>query len=284
MSGSPRDPTGFRRRMPLRFPIRDPGVDEDDRAVTLDDLERSALSDFQQAAFSTGSGGIRRLEVAGALCTVTSSRPELWALNQVVGLGHDEPASDGVLSEIERFYDACSARFVVRGEATGLRDRGYREGEPWGRFLLEVSSPTARAGGVAIEDAGESSRGEFGRTCALASSLPGFFGDWVAALVCRPGWHCFIARENSAAIACAAMFVREDVGFLGFAATLPDNRRLGAQSALLSRRVERARELGLNVLIATTGIPDAERPSASHRNILRAGFTFETLRPNWLSP
>jgi hypothetical protein len=215
---------------------------------------------------------------------MTPSHPELRALNQVVGLGRDEPANDDVLSEIERFYASCSARFVVRGDVTGLRERGYREGEPWGRFLLEMRSPAARSGGGAIEEAGEDTRSEFGRTCALASGLPGFFGDWAAALVGRPGWHCFIARENSAATACAAMFVRGGVGFLGFAATLPNSRRLGAHSALLSRRIERARELDLHTLIATTGVRDPERPSASHRNILRAGFAFQTLRPNWLSP
>jgi GNAT superfamily N-acetyltransferase len=252
--------------------------------MTFDDLERCALSDFQRAAYSTGSGGIRLLAVAGAVCTLTAWHPELRVLNQVVGLGRDEAANDDVLSEIERFYDSCAARFVVHGDVTGLRDRGYREGEPWGRFVLELRSPPATSGGGAIEEAGESSRGEFGRTCALASGLPGFFGDWASALVGRCGWHCFIARDNSAATACAAMFVRDDVGFLGFGATLPNNRRRGAQSALLARRIERARELGLNALIATTGIPDAERPSASHRNILRAGFSFETLRPNWLSP
>jgi hypothetical protein len=123
--------------------------------VTFDVLERSALSDFQRASFSTGSGGIRLFDVAGALCTVTPSHPELSALNQVVGLGRDEPASDDVLSEIERFYESHSARFVLRGDATGLRERGYREGEPWGRFVLEVGTRPATDRRDAIEEAGD---------------------------------------------------------------------------------------------------------------------------------
>jgi GNAT superfamily N-acetyltransferase len=252
--------------------------------VTFDELERSALTDVQRAAFATGSGGIRLLEVGGALCNLARAQPQSWVLNQVIGLGCDAPANDDVLTAIEGFYRLHSARFVVRGDVDGLRERGYCEGEPWGRFVLEVGPSPHLSRGVAVEEAGDRTRAEFGHTCALASGLPRLFADWSAALVGRPGWHCFIARVDTAAVACAALFVRGELGYLGFAATLPSHRRRGAQSALLARRIDRARELGLDALLTTTGVRDARQPAASHRNILRAGFAFDGLRPNWLSP
>ena len=78
------------------------------------------------------------------------------------------------------------------------------------------------------------------------------------------------------------MFVSEGVGYLGFAATLPEHRAKGGQSALLARRIRHAREAGCDVLVTETGERRDDLPSNSYRNILRAGFTEVAVRSNWL--
>jgi hypothetical protein len=52
-------------------------------------------------------------------------------------------------------------------------------------------------------------------------------------------------------------------------------------STLLHRRIEDARAAGCHTLFVETGERTADRPSASYRNILRAGFKEAYLRPNW---
>ncbi|HEV2786041.1 MAG TPA: GNAT family N-acetyltransferase, partial [Solirubrobacteraceae bacterium] len=73
-----------------------------------------------------------------------------------------------------------------------------------------------------------------------------------------------------------------DVAYLGFAGTLIEHRGKGAQTALLARRIQRARELGCQRLVTETGERKAGRPSNSYRNILRAGFTEVAVTANWL--
>jgi hypothetical protein len=74
------------------------------------------------------------------------------------------------------------------------------------------------------------------------------------------------------------------VGWLGLAATLPDRRRLGAQSAPLAARVQAAIDAGCRTQTTETGKRLPDRPSNWYRNILRAGFEELYVRPSLVSP
>jgi ribosomal protein S18 acetylase RimI-like enzyme len=74
------------------------------------------------------------------------------------------------------------------------------------------------------------------------------------------------------------------VGWLSFAATLPEFRRRGAQNALLAARIRAAAELGCSLVVGETGALEDGRPSNSYRNIVRAGFEPVYDRPNYRSP
>ena len=82
----------------------------------------------------------------------------------------------------------------------------------------------------------------------------------------------------------AGVFIAEGVGYLGFAATLPEHRGKGGQNALLAERIDHAREAGCDVVVTETGERRDDLPSNSYRNILRAGFTEVAVRANWLRP
>ena len=71
---------------------------------------------------------------------------------------------------------------------------------------------------------------------------------------------------------------------IGLAATVPEHRGAGAQSALLATRIARARDLGCRSVYVETGERRPDRPDASYRNILRAGFEELYVLANWLSP
>jgi hypothetical protein len=77
------------------------------------------------------------------------------------------------------------------------------------------------------------------------------------------------------------MFLHERIAEFGIAATLEPARGRGCQLALLHRRILDAAAAGCHTLFVETGERIPDRPSASYRNILRAGFEEAYLRPNW---
>lgn len=79
------------------------------------------------------------------------------------------------------------------------------------------------------------------------------------------------------------MFVGSRVGWLGIAATLPEYRRRGAQSALLAAMIRAAGGSGCELVVTETGALVDGKPSNSYRNILRAGFELDYVRANYLS-
>jgi GNAT superfamily N-acetyltransferase len=83
----------------------------------------------------------------------------------------------------------------------------------------------------------------------------------------RCGWECWLAHEAREPVAAAALYAAQGIGYLSFAATLPEHRCKGAQSALLARRILRASELGCDRVVAETGELRPDLPSNSYRNI-----------------
>jgi len=121
----------------------------------------------------------------------------------------------------------------------------------------------------------------FGGLVAAGYGLP----DAVVPLVTRApdvGWDCWLALDGDEPAGAAGIFLDEGIGYLGFAATLPEHRGKGAQSALFARRIDHARERGCDLVVTETGELRDGLPSSSYRNILRAGFEEVAVRANWL--
>ena len=98
------------------------------------------------------------------------------------------------------------------------------------------------------------------------------------------GWDCWLAMEDDEPVAAAGVYVAESAAYLGFAATLPEHRGKGAQSALLSARIRRAGERGSETVLTETGELRDGLPGNSYRNIRRAGFGEVDVTANWLRP
>ena len=118
---------------------------------------------------------------------------------------------------------------------------------------------------------------------ATGYGLPDAAGPWIAEAPDR-GWTCWLALDGDEPAAAAALYVAEAAGYLGFAATLEQHRRKGAQNGLLAARIRRARERGCDVVLTETGELREGLPSNSYRNILRAGFEEGAVTANWLRP
>jgi GNAT superfamily N-acetyltransferase len=234
--------------------------------------------------------GIAHAVLDGVVCGRVRDLPRSRMFNHVFGLGRSGPANNELLDRIAEFYGQ-EAYFVALAPDTEpdhlarqLEARGFVADYAWTKFCRGVDPPTPVETDLRVEPIGPQHARDFGRIVAAGFELPEFTGRWLAALFARPRWTCFIAFEADRPAATGALFVCRGVGWLTFAATLPEFRRRGAQSALLAARVDAAAQLGCRVVVTETGALEEGRPSNSYRNIVRAGFKPIYERPNYRSP
>jgi len=150
------------------------------------------------------------------------------------------------------------------------------------KFVRDTHPPRFKVGDdVGVIELTVPAQEPFGMIAATGFGLPAWAAAFFADLPGRERWRCYVARVDGTAQACAAMLVDGAVAELGIAATLEPARGRGCQPALLHRRILDAAAAGCDTLLIETGERVPGRPSASYRNILRAGFKEAYLRPNW---
>jgi GNAT superfamily N-acetyltransferase len=153
------------------------------------------------------------------------------------------------------------------------------------KFVRDPHPPRFPApDGVEVVGLTGAAQGPFGAIAAVGFGLPAWGAEFFAHLPERPGWHCYVAKVDGEPQACAALVVEGGIAEFGVAATLEGARGQGCQTALLHRRICDAAAAGCHTLFVETGERVPGRPSASYRNVLRAGFEEAYLRPNWRRP
>jgi GNAT superfamily N-acetyltransferase len=235
--------------------------------------------------------GAPLLRLGGATCIASPPAPGETLLNRAIALGVEDDVNDDDLDQIAAFFrESGAARHAISiapaaasDLASRLEARGYVPGYAWMRFRRSPVDPPDVETTLRVVPATDNDA--FSRVVAAGFELPAPEpGTGLGALAGREGWHLFLAYDGDEPAGAAALFAHNGVGWFGAAATLPEHRQKGAQSALLAARIERALALGLDELTVETGEYVSDRPSASYRNIVRAGFTEAYVRPNYLSP
>jgi GNAT superfamily N-acetyltransferase len=162
-----------------------------------------------------------------------------------------------------------------------LRENGFAPGYGWMKFVRDAHPPRFKLPAVEVVELTGAEEEPFGMIAATGFDLPAWASTFFAQLPGRERWRCYVARVEGTSQACAAMHVDGAVAEFGIAATLEPARGRGCQTALLHRRITDAAAAGCQTLLVETGERVPDRPSASYRNILRAGFTEAYVRPNW---
>jgi GNAT superfamily N-acetyltransferase len=103
---------------------------------------------------------------------------------------------------------------------------------------------------------------------------------WLGALCGRDAWLCFGAFDADRLVGTGGAYVVGEHAWLGIAATLPQARGRGAQSAILAGRIDAAAAAGARTLAVETGDRVDGEAGPSFRNIQRAGFE-EAYRQVW---
>jgi len=255
-------------------------------------IPRAELGELE--AFRSLVGGWnegRVAEIGGALCTAVGAAPSSALLNRAIGLGLGQPAKEDVLAEIDLFFSDVGVDYGVTvtpdaepAELTAwLESRGFSRGYAWTKFQRGVEPAEEPTTELDVERVDADLGDVFAEVFQRAYGTPELLRPRLEQIAAETGWHCFVAFAGGAPAATGAVFVIGDVGWLGMAGTLPEFRRRGAQTALLTARIDAAREAGCSVVVTETGEPAEDRPSSSYRNIVRAGFEPLYVRQNYLS-
>jgi GNAT superfamily N-acetyltransferase len=267
------------------------GVEYDPGA--LDRVERHFWRDVWESAPAevAEEHGVELRDFGPLQASVIADLPQLGMLNLILGAGEPGAAAEGHLGAAAEWtaQKGVSAYVPVTPAAPGgaeaeawLAANGFKRAYAWMKFVRDAHPPRfAAPEEVELIELGAKDDAPFGTIAALGFGLPSWMGSLFAELPGREGWRCYVARIDGEPQACAAMSIDEGIAEFGIAATLEAARGRGCQLALLHRRIVDAADIGCHTLFVETGERVPERPSASYRNILRAGFEEAYLRPNW---
>jgi GNAT superfamily N-acetyltransferase len=260
-------------------PLENPTV----HTAAAESIERAAMQDLYRAA---AVPGVEAVQFGPAMLLLCPHGPPLLC-NRLLA---DAPLDADVLGEAIRWAGQRQLPWAVslgpgaRGLDAELQARGFRPGYAWMKFSRGVTDiPDARTE-LRVALASPADRDKFAAIAASCFALGEPMRHLLTHLPGRDRWRCYLAWNRDEPVAAAATFLLGDAAWIGFAATMPSHRRLGAQGALLAARIRDAAACGANTVYVETGERAPGKPDHSYRNLLRAGFQECYLRPNLVCP
>ncbi len=215
-----------------------------------------------------------------------------WAFfNRIVGLGVKEVATRSMLDDAIAVLESAGCENYMAQLAPSaqgselpewLASRGFARGSQWAKVYRGNQPPAAVPTDVRIEQIGEDHADVFANVALAAFEMPPELKPFVRGHVCKPGWHHYVGFDGDMPVAASAMYVRDDIAWLGFGSTPDSHRKRGAQGAMFQRRIRDGLALGCKWFVSETGEDTAEDPNPSYHNMLRAGFQLAYLRPNYV--
>jgi GNAT superfamily N-acetyltransferase len=260
-------------------------------SAALDRTERRFWRDIWESvpAEVASEHGVELQDFGPIQASIVGDLPEVGMLNMLLGAAGD-PGAQHLEAAAEWAESAGVAPYVpltpaLPGSAEAeawLRRNRFEPAYAWMKFVRDPHPPRfPPPEGVEVVELSASEEEPFGTIAAIGFGLPAWGAEFFAHLPGRDGWRCYVARIDGEAQGCAAMLIEDGIAEFGVAATLAGARGRGCQTALLHRRIDDAAEAGCHTLFVETGERVPDRPSASYRNILKAGFEEAYLRPNW---
>jgi len=247
-------------------------------------IKKAACKDWYRASFDAGLG----LEVGefGSATAFSCTGVDSLMLNRCLGLGALSFTEGDLQRAIEHYRQLDLEWFFIhvapgpgRDAATralaaaGLRPfhRDWvtltRQLDPRGAALLAPRSTSFRVAALGPEHA-QAAAAILGDAFDMPETSRALFANSVG----RSGWHYFGAFDTEHLVATGAIYTEGESACLTFGATLREARGRGVQAALMAERLERARQLGCNLVVTETGVTVPGKPQHSYNNMLKNGF------------
>jgi GNAT superfamily N-acetyltransferase len=254
-------------------------------AGRIERAEADLIASATNAARNQNPDGAFVLPIAGGFaCYAEPGAP----FNKVVGLGFGGAPTDAALGEIEAAYAARHT--AVQVELTQLADpeigllltrRGYRLvafENVLGRSVDSVP-PSEPPSGVEVRQGRDDELEAWLDVVVTGFAHPDEQGvasheDFPRDIVARAeedmiaaGARTYIALRDGRVVGGGGMHITDGVAQLVGAATAPEHRRRGVQTALLATRLADAAAAGCDIAVVTTA-----PGSKSQQNVQRQGF------------
>ncbi|ADB32263.1 GCN5-related N-acetyltransferase [Kribbella flavida DSM 17836] len=262
-------------------------------AELLEGAEAEAVWGYQTVAppaVAEALGLASRRLGGGVVLAMRHDVTDYWS--KALGFGFAAPVTAGLVEEIADFYREQGVRqatlqfapSVLPADWDAICEKvGLTAGGEWVKLarlagLVESAETDLRIAPVEPVDAAEWAavlvRG-FGMPVELIAPM-------VEGLVGQPGWTAYGAWDGDTLVGAAGLLLHGQVAEFAGAATLPEYRRRGAQSALLAARARHAAAEGAKWLSAETGKPAPGERNSSLENMLHTGFEIRYTRRNWI--
>jgi ribosomal protein S18 acetylase RimI-like enzyme len=220
---------------------------------------------------------------------------DILAYNRVIGLGLEEPATQSHIRHIMRFFSGVGVtRFFVQVSPFAkpvdliqtLERHGLTYYNNWAKLYRKADAPIpSPQTDLTVIEIDQNYADLFGEIVIRPfgwDSYKDILSHLFSKTVGQPGYRHYFALDGETPVAAASLYVNRDSASLAMAATLEGYQGRGAQSALLTRRIQDAREMGCRHLFSETAEDTPNNDSPSFRNLRRYGFKLAYLRPNYL--
>jgi GNAT superfamily N-acetyltransferase len=255
-------------------------------------IERQALLGWYEAASQLEMPGYDwNLEQIGdALCSVSATEPSIL-VNRVLGLGSQATPTLEQLVEIQRLYsEAGVSRFFLHvvpqivGPDTGklLSAAGYRRHRGWMKFTRGPGDVGPVTTNLTVRRIRPDEAADFAAIAAPAFDMTPASQPALTALANDPHWHLYMSFDGARPAGTGAIYISGNGAYTDWAATHPDFRRRGSQTAILNARIQDALDSGCTTIVTMTGEAVPGDPQHSYSNILKRGFSEAYLRENWI--
>lgn len=265
-------------------------MDDDFRAY--EHCEIAAFRSFYEAASAETAADLGiRVETLDEVLALIASRVDVLALNRVLGLGLDQPATPEQLDRAIRLYrEAGAPQFFIQpvpgAEPAELEQwlsaRGFVHHNNWVRLVRRLDSLPQSPTQWTVKRIEDAHATIFGRIAAEAFGWPPVVARLAADVVGCTDWYHYMVFDGAEPAGTGALFISGDGAWIGMAATRPEYRGRGVQQALIARRLQTAAEIGCKYVVVETAEQKPDKPAPSHLNMIRFGFQEQYLRPNYL--
>lgn len=231
----------------------------------------------------------------GIAISVRNDPSQFWSKAQ--GFGFDRPVTDELIGEVVDFYRAAGTPVVNLQLAPEVLPEDWdaicrKYGLERQTTVLKVVRDDSAVEPVetslridAIDPADKDAVNAWTAVQVEGFQMPdpdGLLAGMLAAITDVPGFTCYAAWDGDKLVATAGLYVEGRAGQLVSAATLPDYRGRGAQSALIARRVQDGLDAGVRWFSVEVAKPAEGEENPSLNNVERGGFKVLYDRDVWI--
>lgn len=224
---------------------------------------------------------VRLVAIGSAVALVAPGVRTTLNLNRVIGLGIKEPVDEAAIDAIGRLYECLDLSYGIEigpcaephDLRAWLRQRRMRRTQPTAMRYRAASLMKSETRGLNVAKARDASESQLvGEICSSVFRMPASVCSLLAATRRDARWRQWLVRRGATPIAAALSFVDQGVAWLGWDATLPEFRGLGAHRAMIAARVHDAWEAGCAHVTTETGVNTTATPNPSGRNYEKEAF------------